>query len=341
MYGRTALVVLALLLVAAFAPQQALAGVNLNALLDGKVEVEAHLDALNAKLLAAFATTLGEPFEFSVHPNNISVTIDTSAFEEGMITWEASVLNGEGFFEGSLSASYLSLGAQLVINEEYNFPGLLVVNASFVVTLSARFEAGAPVFSFEEIAVTLSGLDFVFGQLSSSILDAAEESVTALIDTAFSPDSEPLTEFGNSLVAVVNDGLQDVVGGLPRVNIAIDTDRLADRGDVVDAIVTLLADLDIGDFANGIMIGTIAEDNDSLTIEFWILDNEDNVSGADAVAGLEEAYESNPEAFAFAGVNAFQVTHSTDGSEDDSDGSEDGVEDGDGSPASRLAALLF
>ncbi|KAL6056217.1 hypothetical protein QOT17_016257 [Balamuthia mandrillaris] len=278
MHAKSALVLLGLLLVAAFAPQQAHAGVNLDALLEGKLQLDGNLDAINTKLQAGFAATLGAPIEFSVALTDVSITIDTSAFEAGTITWEASVLTDEGLFEGSITASGISLGVEVVVDEEDTYTGSVTATFSFVATLAASFEGASPVFSFDGISVTVSDLVIDVDGLSSTITNFAAGTVTDFVEEALSSASDSLTEFGNSLLAVVNDGLHDIVGDLPRVSIEIDDELLDGPAAAVAAIVSLLSELDIGDFADGIFFANVNFDS-GVVIDFWILDNEDGVSG--------------------------------------------------------------
>ncbi|KAL6056219.1 hypothetical protein QOT17_016259 [Balamuthia mandrillaris] len=329
MYGKAILLLLGFLLVS-----QAYAASNVNAKLSGSVDVSSSIADITAKLQSLFSVSLGEDIEISVLTSDLIISFDTNALDEPTVEFEASELTDDGFFEGTFRVNDLSLALTVTLNDEP-----IEGSVSFSLVASARaaatFEDDSVSFSLEHAVVSIEELSLDASGLGATIAAALEGSLEASINAALEVATEAIVEFGNSLVVVVEAPLRDVFDAIPRVTVTIEStvkEFEEDREAIVSAFVQVLADLEIGAFANGILIGDYsAGAKGEVDFDFWILDNEDDVTGEEASSELQSAYEADAEVFAEAGVNvkSFKVNGSIDA-------------DGDGdSAAARVASVFF
>ncbi|KAL6040518.1 hypothetical protein QOT17_025355 [Balamuthia mandrillaris] len=328
MYGKAILLLLGFLLVS-----QAYAASSVNAKLSGSVDVSSSIADITAKLQSLFSVSLGEDIEISVLTSDLIISFDTNALDEPTVEFEASELTDDGFFEGTFRVNDLSLALTVTLNDEP-----IEGSVSFSLVASARaaatFEDDSISFSLEHAVVSIEELSLDASGLGATIAAALEGSLEASINAALEVATEAIVEFGNSLVVVVEAPLRDVFDAIPRVTVTIEStvqEFEEDREAIVSAFVQVLADLEIGAFANGILIGDYsAGASGEVDFDFWILDNEDDVTGEEASSELQSAYESDAEVFAEAGVNvkSFKVNGSVDA-------------DGDGDSAARVASVFF
>ncbi|KAL6067757.1 hypothetical protein QOT17_008656 [Balamuthia mandrillaris] len=311
MYFKTALILFGVLLVA-----QAHAASNINAKLSGNVDVDSSIADITADLKAIFSASLTDSLEISVLTTDLVIDFDTNALEEGTASLESSRLTEDGYFEGSFLINDLSLGLSITLNDE-TIQGSISFSVAAVAHSSASAEDGLSL-SLDEASISVQDLEITASGLGASIAVALQTTLETSINVALQAAADLIVDLGNTLIVTVEAPVRATFESTPRVTVTIEStveEFEQDREAVVSAFVQVLADIEVGAFANGILIGEYsAGAQGEVDFDFWILDNEDDVSGEEAASEMQAAYESDAEVFTQAGVSVkgFKINASAD-----------------------------
>ncbi|KAL6040517.1 hypothetical protein QOT17_025354 [Balamuthia mandrillaris] len=235
MLGKTVLLLLGFLLVVN-------AHIDIGAKLEGNIDVNSHVADINAKLKGAFAASLdGASIDLDVPLLSVSFGFDTNAFSDGTIEWESDRLTDDGHFESSLLVNGLSLGVFLSLNDQ-TIEGSITTSLRFLSSVSASVKDGRVAFAVENLELSVEDLDIEITGVNQLVTAALDGAVKVTLQGVFKAASSAVTQFGASVVAVVEAPLRDIFEALPRVTVTVKgsvNDFEKDREEFVQAIVQL------------------------------------------------------------------------------------------------------